>query len=450
MSSRASLLATAALSVTVFLACQTPSSNSPQPPPTPPSPTVPPTPPAALEFQTVNLEVASGLNGAPLDVTRPMTIPKGFKLSVYARVPGARFMRLAPNGDLFVSQPGNINSSDPNQDGKILLVRADGGGNPSVTTFASGLRKPHDMTFVTVGGKTYLYFSESHQISRAEYKSGDSSIGAKTVLIPDLPDNSSGELQGKYGHALKNFVVKGDKLYLSIASATNADPADLAANPKRGAIYEYTLDGKNPRLFAQGLRNAEGLDIEPSSNDLWVVVNNRDNIKYPPGHPKAGQLDQAYVDNHPPEPFTKVRDGGHYGWPFCNPNPDAGLTNLPFDRDYDTNADGKKLNCDTADRVSIGIQAHSAPLGLSFVKTQRLEGAVTGLHGSWNRTQKTGYKVAYFPFSGGQSGAQVDLVTGFLVGNNAWGRPVDVIGDGAQGLYISDDGAGAIYHLEPQ
>jgi glucose/arabinose dehydrogenase len=447
------MLATAALTLSAFLACQTPANSSqpPSPPPGPPSPPAPPSPPPpSLEFQTVNLEVPSGLNSAPLDVTRAVTIPKGFKLSVYARVPGARFLRLAPNGDLFVSQPGNINSTDPNQDGKILLVRRNASsGNPSVTTFASGLRKPHDMAFVTIGSKTYLYFSESHQISRAEYKPGDSSMGAKTVLIPNLPDNSSGELQGKYGHALKNFVVKGEKLYLSIASATNADPADLAATPKRGAIYEYTLEGKNPRLFAQGLRNAEGLDIEPSSGELWVAVNNRDQIKYPPGHPKAGQLDPAYVDNHPPEPFTKVRDGGHYGWPFCNPNPDAGVTNMPFDRDFDTNADGSKLNCDTADRISVGIQAHSAPLGLSFVKTQRLEGAVTGLHGSWNRTEKTGYKVAYFPFSAGQPGAQVDLVTGFLVGNTAWGRPVDVVSDGGEGLYISDDGAGAIYHLEP-
>jgi glucose/arabinose dehydrogenase len=459
-----------ALACSGLLACNGQSSNnSPPPPPSvsPPTPPVaqppapqppapqppapqPPQPPATLEFTQEPLTVAAGLTAAPLDVPRTMTIPKDMKISVYARIPGARFMRLAPNGDLFVSQPGDINSSDANASGSILLVRRGANGNASVTTFASGLRKPHDMSFKDIGGKTYFYYSESNAVSRAIYKSGDTTLSTKEPIITGLLDRSSGELQGKYGHALKNFVISGDKIFLSVASATNADPADLAAAQKRGAIYQYNLDGTGSRLYAQGLRNAEGLDVEPVSGKLWVAVNNRDNIRYPPGHPQEGQLDKAYVDNHPPEEFTAVRDGGNYGWPFCNPNPDAGMANMPFDRDWENNKDGSALDCSKADRISVGIQAHSAPLGLSFIKTNRLEGAVSGLHGSWNRTEKTGYKVVYFPFTAGQAGAQVDLVTGFLIGQSAWGRPVDAVSDGAQGLFISDDGAGAIYHLEPK
>ncbi len=406
--------------------------------------------PAALEFAPSALTVASGLNAAPLDVVRTLTIPKGFKISVYVRIPKARFMRLAPNGDLLVSQPVDINSSSPDLEGKIYVVRQPAsGGNAVVSTFADGLRKPHDMMFKTIGGTTYLYFSESNQISRSTYNSGDLSIGAKEVVIANLLDASSGELKGSYGHALKNFVIAGDKLYLSIASATNASPSDQAATPKRGAIYQYNLDGTGGRLYAQGIRNAEGLEIDPATGALWVAVNNRDNIPYPPGHAKEGVVEASYVDNHPPEELTKVRDGGNYGWPFCNPNPDAGMTNMPFERDWDNNKDGSKLDCAKADRISVGIQAHSAPLGLSYVKTQRLEGLVTPLHGSWNRTVKTGYKVAYFPWISGAPAGQVDLVSGFLEGGNAWGRPVDAISDGAQGLFISDDAAGAIYHLEP-
>ncbi len=371
---------------------------------------------------------------------RSLRIPNGFKISVYARVNKARFMRLAPNGDLFVSQPA---------EGNIVVVRKQGSGNPQVLTFASGLKSAHDMAFKAIGGKTYFYYSETNQVSRAEYTSGDTTMRTPSIVIGNLPDASLPELKGSYGHALKNFVIGPDAIYLAIASATNASPSDMAANPKRGAVYRYNLDGTGGRLYAQGLRNAEGLDLQPSTGALWVAVNNRDNIPYPPGHPKEGQVEQSYVDNHPPEPFTRVRDGGNYGWPFCNPNPDNGLFNMPFDRDWDNNRDGSKLDCSKADRISVGIQAHSAPLGLSFVSTKVLNGAVTGLHGSWNRSSKTGYKVAYFPFTNGEPGAQVDLVSGFLSGEQVWGRPVDAIQDGGQGLFISDDLASAIYHLEP-
>jgi glucose/arabinose dehydrogenase len=218
----------------------------------------------------------------------------------------------------------------------------------------------------------------------------------------------------------------------------------------------YDADGKNPRLFAQGLRNAEGLDFVPGTNNLWVVVNNRDNAPYPyqndfdgDGVSDYGKVMQSFVDNYPPEPFTAVRDGGNYGWPFCNSNPSSGVTNMPFDNDMDMNPVGAAADCSKMDRVSKGIQAHSAPLGVSFVKNSSLDGAVAGLHGSWNRAVKTGYKVIYFPWQNGQPADQADLVTGFLEGG-VWGRPVDVIGDGAEGLFISDDYAGAVYHLEPK
>jgi glucose/arabinose dehydrogenase len=424
----------------VLLGCDSQSASAQPQPPTAPPTTPPTTPPATLTFSDQPLVVPSGLGGGGVD-GRTLRIPDGYKISVYARVNKARFMTLAPNGDLLVSQPAQ---------GNLVLVKAKGDGTGQASNFATGLNGAHDMAFKTINGKTYLYYSEINQVSRAEYKNGDSSMGTPSVIIANLPDASLPELRGNYGHALKNFVISGDTLYLAIASATNASPSDILANPKRGAVYRYDLDGKNPRLFAQGLRNAEGLAIEPQSGALWVAVNNRDNIPYPPGHARQGQVDPAYVDDHPPEPFTRVRDGGNYGWPYCNPNPDGGLFNMPYDRDWDNNRDGGKLDCNAIDRISVGIQAHSAPLGLSFIKTNKLEGAVTGLHGSWNRQKKTGYKVAYFPFSGGNPGLQVDLVSGFLSGDAVWGRPVDAIQDGAQGLYISDDYASAIYHLEPK
>ena len=409
----------------------------------------------------VKVQVPTGMRSSPFDIDRFLNLPPNFSIAVYARIGGARFLAVAPNGDLFVSQPGDINSSDPNQNGKILIVRPQAGGNPTVSEYASGLRKPHDLVLTSIGGTTYLYFSESHQVSRTIYTPGNTSMGSREVLIANLPDSSSGELQGRYGHALKNFAISGGKLYLSIASTCNACLEDTVSNPVRGAVYQYDLDGKNGRLFARGLRNAEGLAFVPGTSDLWVVVNNRDNIAYPfnndfdgDGASDYGKVMQNYVDNHPPEPFTRVADGGNYGWPFCNPNPDSGVDNMPYDRDVQFNADGSKLDCSAIPRINKGIQAHSAPLGLTFWQGSNApaayrNGAVAGLHGSWNRANKTGYKFVFFPWDSATNapGAQVDLVTGWLDNGNTWGRPVDsaVAPDGS--LYLSDDGSGTIYKL---
>ncbi len=201
----------------------------------------------------------------------------------------------------------------------------------------------------------------------------------------------------------------------------------------------------------------------PGTNTLWVAVNNRDNIAYPfhgdfdgDGTDDYGKIIPAYVDNHPPEEFTRVRDGGNYGWPFCNPNPDtpSGYDNMPFDRDVQTNADGSRLDCGAADRINKGIQAHSAPLGLTFLQGTNApsayrDGAVIAYRGSWNRRQHTGYKVVHFPWNNVTQfpGAETDLVTGWTNGSSYWGRPVDVAVDRDGSLLISDDYSGTIYRL---
>lgn len=403
--------------------------------------------------QTVKVEVPTGMGDSPLNVSRSLKVPQGAGISVVARIWKARFMAVAPNGDLLVSQPAG---------GSIQRVRFDSGGNGSVNTFAGGLKKPHDMVFRTINGTTYLYVSESNRITRSVYQSGDTTRRGSETVISGLPDgNSSSALGGAYGHDLKNIAISDNgKLYVSVASSSNADPKDLSFNPKQGAIYQYNLDGSGRRLFAQGIRNAEGLAFAPGTNDLWVVVNNRDNIAYPfqkdfggDGSNDYGKVMQSYVDNHPPEEFTRVRDGGNYGWPFCNPNPDSGLDNMPFDRDVQNNADGSKLDCSKADRISKGIQAHSAPLGVSFWTDgppSYRSGAVAAYHGCWNCSKLVGYKVAFFPWSGGSPGKETDLVTGWATNPSAkesWGRPVDVVPAPGGDLYISDDEAGAIYRL---
>ncbi len=396
-------------------------------------------PPGAIV--NTKLQVPSALHNGIFGQDRYLNIPPGFQISLLATVGGARFMAVAPNGDVLVSQPGS---------GKITLLRPDpNGGVPKQYTFASGLNSPHGMVFHNIGQVTYLYVSETNQVSRYVYLPGDTQAQDGHVVVSNLPGGGS--------HPLKNIAIdSNDELYVSLGSSCNVCTADTTGSPQRGAIYVYNADGSGGRLFAHGLRNAEGLAFLPGTNQLWVAMNNRDDIPYPSNDSSGnyGKVMTSYVDNHPPDLFTSVRDGGNYGWPFCDSNSDGGLDRMPFLQDYDVNRDGH-VDCTAMDIPDKGIQAHSAPLGLSFLQgsgfaAPYINGAVIGLHGSWDRSVPTGYKVIWYPVNSGSApGPAVDLVTGWLdpVTNKAWGRPVDAVTDAAGALLISDDTAGAIYRL---
>ncbi|ADV67613.1 PQQ-dependent sugar dehydrogenase [Deinococcus maricopensis] len=444
---------TAPLTAALLTACTTPGT-------TPSDGNGPPTggtpPPTDFTLAPTTVTVPEGLRSAPFNVPRTLNVPSGSRVRVLARVPGARFLLVLPNGDVLVSQPGA---------GQVARIPA-GGGAP--TPLLTNLRKPHDLVLATRGGTTYLYVSETHRVARYPLVNGIPNASAAQVIVANLPDASTPELKGAYGHELKNIALDGDTLYVAIASATNADPADLAGTPKRGAVYAYNADtpaqdGPAGRLVAQGLRNAEGLAIQPGTRDLWVAVNNRDNVAFPrhadidgDGSDDYGKVLQGFVDNYPPEELIRVRDGGNYGWPFCNPNPDGGWLNMPLERDVQTNADGSRLDCSSADRVTVGMTAHAAPLGLTFwtgasVPAPFQGAAVVGQHGSWNRTSFSGHAFVLFPNTAGGLGPARDLVTGFVtdaVNKVRWGRPVDAAVAPDGGLYLSDDLSGTVYHLQ--
>lgn len=416
---------------------------------------------AAVQGASVSrtLEVPASLANGTFSETRSLRVPPGFGIRLWARVPGARFMALAPNGDVLVSQPGQ---------GRIVLLRERAGDVPQEFEYASGLRNPHDMVFHRIGDTTYLYVAESHRITRSVYQGGETASGFREQVVGNLPDDSTPELRGQYGHQLKNIALSADhKLYVSIASACNACIEDTMSTPVRGAIYEYNADGSGGRLFARGIRNAEGLDFIPGTNVLWIAVNHRDEIRVPvdgdvdgDGSNDLGKQLPSYTDLNPPDPFTVVRDGGNYGWPFCNPVPNASMSNLQLVPDFDLNRNGSAVDCASMDRSSKGMRAHSAPLGFSFLHASNVpaayrSGAVVAQHGCWNCTSlRAGYKVVYFPFdAAGNAGAEVDLVTGFVTDPEArtrWGRPVDAIADANGNLLISDDLAGAVYQLYPR
>lgn len=408
----------------------------------------------------VQVQVPSSMATAPFNVPRYLTVPPDFQIAVYARVPNARFMAVTPDGNLLVSRPAA---------GRIALVRPNAGSDPLISDFATGLSRPHDMVFHTIGATNYLYVAEKNRIIRFTYSNGNLTGQNMQVIVSGLPDNNTPNLDSDYGgysHELKNIAISpAGKLYVSIAAACNVCTADVLASPVRASIYEYNLDGTGARFFAVGFRNAEGLAMLPGTNTLWVVGNNSDNIQYPfhsdwdgDGSDDYGKVLQTYVDNHPPELFTRVRDGGNYGWPYCNPNPDTptGLVDMPYNLELKTNANAA-VNCGAMDKINRGIPAHSAPLGLLFLQNTAFpaayrSSAVAAYHGSWNRTVKTGYKIVYFPWDAATQAptTQEDLVTGWATASSSWGRPVDVAVNAQGEMFISDDAAGAIYKLNYQ
>jgi uncharacterized protein (TIGR03437 family) len=393
-------------------------------------------PPGASLSRSVT--VPSGMRIGVFSSDQFLTVPPGYQISVWARVTNARFLAVAPNGDVFVSQPDL---------GQILILRPDPtGGDPTQFVYASGLRGPQGLAFDTVNGVTWLYVGESNQIDRYVYKAGDTAAPTKNVLVRNLLDHDA--------HPYKDVAIAPDHtVYFGFGSSCNACSTDISANPQLAAIYAMNPDGSNLQRFASGLRNPEGLAFVPGTNTLWAAVNNRDEIIYP--HRDAtgnyGKLVRSYVDDHPPELFTRVRQGGNYGWPFCNSSEDgaAGYDNMPFDLDIENNADGH-VDCNKMDRIDKGIQAHSAPLGLAFLQGTNFaapyrDGAVIAFHGSWDRTNPTGYKVVYFPWNTTTQtpGAQIDLIDGFI----DFGRPVAVAVTPEGALLVTDDSSGTVYKL---
>ena len=411
--------------VALVAACSTTSTNSPQSPA--------PTTEAPAGLISVTVQVDPDLAQPPFDEPRQATVPAGWTLSVWARVPRARLAAWAPDGSLLVSVPSS---------GQVVRIEPSGAG-PRLSVPLDGLDQPHGLAF---SGDT-LYVAESDQIDAYDYADG-AATNRRTVAA-GLPDARSPDLRGAYAHALKSVAAGPDgALYFSIGSTGNITADDRTANPPRATIMRIPPGGGPAQPLATGVRNGTGLAIGPDGS-VWTAVNNRDNI----ANPQTRDVTLDYVNDHPPEAVARLTPGRELGWPYCNP--DGGPANLPFIRDVQTNGDGSKLDCAKLPPVEQSLGAHAAPLGMSFTENvlpaPYASGALVGVHGSWNREPPYAPEVAFFPWQNGSLGNQQTLVGGFQAQDGTrWGRPVAAVTGPDGAVYITDDYADAVYRLAPR
>jgi glucose/arabinose dehydrogenase len=396
-------------------------------------------------FETKSVVKHPKVIGWPADKTP--TARDGFTVSLYAdKFDSPRWLYVLPNGDLLVAEARTLPKPEKpkteeekkkaegmkesktvtggSADRITLLRDADKDGKPEVReTFLEGLNQPFGMALI--GDE--LFVANTDAVLRFPYKTGETKITAKGTAIVYLPKG------GYNNHWTRNLLASADgkKLYISVGSASNVGEFGMKEEHQRACILEVSPDGTGLREFGAGLRNPVGMAWEPTTKTLWTAVNERDELG----------------DELVPDYMTSVKDGGFYGWPYSY----YGATEDPRRKGERPDLVKKALVPD------VPLGAHTASLGLCFYTAEQFPqkyrgGAFVGQRGSWNRSQFSGYKVAFVPFKDGKpAGPPEDFLTGFIANESeVYGRPVCtcVAPDGS--LLVTDDVTDRIWRVAPK
>lgn len=358
-----------------------------------------------LLLPTLSCSRAAGRAERDLSALR---LPPGFHVSVYVDgVPGARSLARGERGALFIGT---------RDEGKVYAVRdRDGDGKPDeVRTLLQGLREPNGVA--VQGGALYVAeISRVLRVDRVEDQLGQAKAPQPAVVYAGFPTD------GHHGWKFIRFGPDG-LLYVPVGA-----PCNLCQEPDPYASITRLQPGGAPEVFARGIRNTVGFDWHPSTGALWFTDNGRDLLG----------------DDVPPDELNVApRPGLHFGFPHCHAGDIA-------DPEF-----GAGHPCARYTPPAIKLGPHVAALGMRFYTGAQFPARYKNQifiaeHGSWNRSQPIGYRVTLVRLSddGTRAISYEPFLDGFLQGNKASGRPVDllVLPDGS--LLVSDDRAGCVYRV---
>jgi glucose/arabinose dehydrogenase len=341
-----------------------------------------------------------------------LQLPPGFKANLFAQgLTDARWLQMTPNGDVLLAEA---------EAGKITLLRdADGDGNAEVKeTFADGFQRPHGMAFAN--GKFYV--ADALGIYSYPYRPGDTKVSGQRTQVTE-----QGAFGALGGHWTRNLAAdsKGN-IFVAIGSAENIGDKDP---PHRAAVS--MVEGNKLVQYGTGLRNPVGIAFYPGTDDLYVVVNERD-----------GEGDELV-----PDYLTRVQKGDFFGWPYAY-----------LGQHEEPSLKGKRPDLVAKAKVpDVLFRSHSAPLGLLFYTgtqfpAQYRGGAFVAHHGSWNASNPRGYKIVYVPFKDKRpAGGYDNFALGFWTTGNApagvMGRPVGLAQNKDGSLLVADDVGNAVWRI---
>jgi hypothetical protein len=369
---------------------------------------------------------------------------QGLRVSALARdLEHPRWLYVLPNGDVLVAESDTPSKPDDAKGirglvQKFEMKRAGSGTHPSANRitllrdvagdgehverhiFLQGLNSPIGMALV---GSDF-YVADTDAVLRFPYMTGDTEIRSTPSQVTALPAGTINH------HWTKSLVASpdGTKLFVGVGSNSNAGENGIDAEKERAAVWEIDLKTGDHRIYASGLRNPVGLAWQPDTGQLWVSVNERDEL--------GNRL--------PPDYMTSIRDGGFYGFPYSY---------------YGQHVDDrvKPQNPEMVAKAifpDYALGAHTASLGLCWSGNAKLpppfvHGMFVGQHGSWNRTVRSGYKVIFVAFEKGKpSGLPIEVLGGFLnAKGQAQGRPVGLAVDKQGALLVADDVGNTVWRV---
>ena len=345
---------------------------------------------------------ASPVPPPPLD---QIELPEGFRIHYFASdVPGARSMTLSPGGVLYVGtrRQGNV----------YAVIDANGDYRAErVVVIDRGLEMPNGVAWRDGS----LYVAENSRILRYDGIDGRIDDPPEPVVVHDgYPTDDH--------HGWKFIAFGPDgRLYVPVGA-----PCNVCESPQiYASITRIDPDGSNREIIAHGVRNTVGFDWHPETGELWFTDNGRDRMG----------------DNLPPDELNRLSEvGQHFGFPYCH------------GRDVLDPQFGAGRSCDEFTPPEAELGPHVAALGMRFYTGEMFPESYVGdifiaEHGSWNRSEKIGYRVVLVEVENNRAISYTPFARGWLQGETAWGRPVDVqiMPDGS--MLVSDDAKGAIYRI---